>query len=205
MHPAEAVLVVVDMQNGFVSSKSRPVVARVEELVSRWEALGGPVVFTRFVNQPGSPYERLINWTRMRTEPETSIIDELSAASSRALAVLEKPVYSLFTPEAVALVERQGWTDLVLCGIATESCVLKSACDAFERDLTPWVVTDACFSHAGQDAHDAGLVVTGRFIGRRQLVVIDEVIKQLSEGTAETREWAAVAQPADSHASGAGR
>ncbi|MBA2324826.1 MAG: isochorismatase family protein [Pseudonocardiales bacterium] len=65
-------------------------------------------------------------------------------------------------------------------GPTTESCVLKTACDAFERDLTPWIVTDACFSHAGQEAHDAGLLVASRFIGRRQLVTSDEIITRVS-------------------------
>ncbi len=164
------------MQNGFVSSKSTPVVPRVGELVRCWEAAGGAIVFTRFVNHPGSPYERLINWSRMQTAPETTIVDELTGAAERAVAIVEKPIYSLFTAAGTKLVEQHGWTDLVLCGIATESCVLKTACDAFERNLTPWIVTDACLSHAGQEAHAAGLLVASRFIGRRQLITSDELV-----------------------------
>ncbi len=96
------------------------------------------------------------------------------------MAIADKPIYSLFTTAGIKLLEQHGWTDLVLCGIATESCVLKTACDAFERDLTPWIVTDASFSHAGQEAHDAGLLVASRFIGRRQLVTSDEIITRVS-------------------------
>lgn len=164
------VLVVIDMQNGFVSSKSALVVPSVVDLVDRWENVGGSTLFTRFVNRPGSPYERLIGWSRMQSEPETSIVEELAPAAGRATAVVEKPIYTLFTPAGAAIVERQEWTDLVLCGIATESCVLKTACDAFERGLTPWIVTDACASHAGSEAHEAGLLVARRFVGRRQLI-----------------------------------
>lgn len=174
-----SVLVVVDMQNGFVSSRSAPIVPQVTGLVRRWEAAGGPTVFTRFVNHPGSPYERLINWSRMQTAPETTIVNELAGAAERAVAIVEKPIYSLFTAAGIQLVAQHGWTDLVLCGIATESCVLKTACDAFERDLTPWIVTDACFSHAGQEAHAAGLLVASRFIGRGQLVTSDELLTRV--------------------------
>lgn len=165
-----SVLVVIDMQNGFVSSKSAAVVPRVVDLVSRWEAIGGTTLFTKFVNVPGSPYERLINWTRMRRAPETDLVPELASASARAVTVLEKPIYSLFTDEGTALIEEHGWTNLVLCGIATESCVLKTACDAFERGLVPWIVRDTVFSHAGQEPHDAGLLVASRFIGRGQVI-----------------------------------
>ncbi len=181
MSLSAAVLIVVDMQNGFVSSTSRHVIPHVQQLVDRWEAAGGATVFTRFVNRPGSPYERLINWTRMQGPPETTIVEELECASQRALAVLDKPVYSFFTPDGAAIVKRNGWTDLVLCGIATESCVLKTACDAFERDLTPWIVTDACASHGGQAAHDAGLLVAGRFIGKRQLITSDAAIERRAQ------------------------
>lgn len=178
----EPALVVIDMQNGFISSKSAPVVPRVVDLVDRWADAEGPTLFTRFVNLPGSPYERLIGWSRMQSEPETSIIDELAPAASRAVAVVEKPVYTLFAPAGAATVDRHGWTDLVLCGIATESCVLKSACDAFERGLTPWIVTDACASHAGAEAHEAGLLVARRFIGRRQLITSDDAIALATHG-----------------------
>ncbi|MEV0787645.1 isochorismatase family protein, partial [Streptomyces sp. NPDC050423] len=88
--------------------------------------------------------------------------------------------YTLFTPEADELIRQAGWTDLVFCGIATESCVLKSAADAFERDYTPWIVTDACATDAGPDVHDAGLVVARRLIGSSQLVTTDHVVGQLT-------------------------
>ncbi|MET8146633.1 isochorismatase family protein [Sphaerisporangium sp. NPDC005288] len=62
-----------------------------------------------------------------------------------------------------------------MCGIATESCVLKTAADAFERNLTPWVIEDASASHAGEVSHEAGLLVTARFIGPRQFVRAAEI------------------------------
>ncbi|GLY52071.1 isochorismatase family cysteine hydrolase [Lentzea sp. NBRC 102530] len=178
MDLAKSVLVVVDVQNGFVSSKSAPIVPRVTDVVRRWEELGGATLFTRFVNYPGSPYERLIHWSRMQEPPEIDIVGDLIEASRRAVMVLEKPIYSLFTDEGTAVVAQHGWTDIVIVGIATESCVLKTACDAFERGLTPWVITDAVYSHAGQGPHEAGLLVTGRFIGRRQLVDADTLFTE---------------------------
>ena len=76
----------------------------------------------------------------------------------------------------------------MICGIATESCVCKTAADAFERNLTPWVVTDACASHAGQEAHDAGLLVTGRFVGHKQLITTAELLTSVEE-TQTSGSW----------------
>jgi nicotinamidase-related amidase len=162
-------LVVVDVQNGFVRSKSQHVVPVIVDLVAQWQAAGGRTVFTRYLNYEDSPFERIIGWKRMRDTPETELIAELTPYLE-GQAILNKTIYSLFTDEGAALVAENGWTDLVICGIATESCVCKTAVDAFERDITPWVVADASASHAGEEAHKAGLLVTGRFIGHNQLV-----------------------------------
>lgn len=177
MDLASTALIVVDVQNGFVRSRSEHVVPAIVSLVRTWQQAGGTTVFTRYLNYENSPYERIIGWKRMRDTPETELIPELAPYVATA-TVLDKTIYSLFTEAGADLVERNGWTDLVICGIATESCVCKTAVDAFERNLTPWVVSDACASHAGEEAHAAGLLVTGRFIGSNQLITSAEAIKR---------------------------
>ncbi|MFJ5780036.1 isochorismatase family protein [Streptomyces sp. NPDC093094] len=131
-------------------------------------------------NYPDSPYERFFQWHRLQEPPETDVVPELGEAATHAHAVVDKTGYTLLTPEAAELIHRAGWTDLVFCGIATESCGLKSAADAFECGYAPWIVTDACASDAGPDVHDAGLLVARRLIGTGQLVTSDRVIGQLT-------------------------
>jgi len=169
MSERRPVLVVVDVQNGFITEDSAPVVPVIVELVGRWQAIGGDVVFTRYHNYAGSPYERLIGWTEMSHAPDTDLVPELAPHVGQS-PVVDKRIYSLFTPEGTQLVDKHRWTDLYICGIDTESCVLKTAVDAFERDLTPWIVEDSCASHAGPEPHNAGLLVARRFIGRSQII-----------------------------------
>ncbi|MEU3599328.1 isochorismatase family cysteine hydrolase [Streptomyces sp. NPDC006798] len=149
-------------------------------MVARWTGAGRPVVFTRYFNYPDSPYERFFQWRRLRASPETDLVPELVEAGARAHAVVDKAGYTLFTSEAAELIRRVGWTDLVFCGIATESCVLKSAVDAFEYGYAPWIVTDASASDAGPDVHAAGLVVARRLIGSGQLVSAAAVVHQIT-------------------------
>lgn len=164
------VLVVVDVQNGFITEHSKPVVPVIADLVRRWKASHGDVVFTRYLNYSGSPFERLIGWTKMVDGSDTELVTELAPYVDRHTPVIDKYIYTLFTPEGIHLVDERGWTDLYLCGIDTDSCVLKTAVDAFERDLTPWILKDACASHAGPEAHAAGLFIAGRFIGTNQII-----------------------------------
>lgn len=180
MDPSRTVLVVVDVQNGFVSRRSAHIVPAVVDAVKDWQARGGATIFTRFINPVDSPFERLIHWTRLRTAPETDLVDELKPLAQQPNSrVIDKPSYSLFTADAGQILHEHGWTDLLICGIATESCVCKTAVDAFERGLVPWVLTDVCASHAGQEAHDAGLLVTQRFIGRDQMIEKAEIFGQV--------------------------
>ncbi|MET7284198.1 isochorismatase family cysteine hydrolase [Kribbella sp. NPDC005582] len=177
MNSDNAVLIVVDMQNGFISEKSAPIIPPVVDFVRQWRDAGRPYVLTRFLNSPGSLFERLIGWSRLETSPEIDLIPELQEFEDDAVAILDKPnLYSYFSAEGLELAESHGWTDFVVVGIATESCVLKTATDAFEHGWIPWVVTDAVYSHAGEEAHAAGLLVTSRFIGRKQLITSAEAL-----------------------------
>lgn len=175
MSTDRSALVIVDMQNGFVREKSAHVVPIIVDITRRWQEAGGDTVFTRYLNPPGSTFERLIHWTKLRDAPETDIVPELAPLAARATAVVDKTIYSLFNEEGARLVVDHGWTDLYICGIATESCVLKTAVDAFERDITPWLIADASASHAGSAVHDAGILVSSRFIGKGQIISVKDV------------------------------
>lgn len=168
---ARSVLVVVDVQNGFIREASAPVVPVIADLVDRWQRAGEDTVFTRYLNYEGSPFERLIGWSELMTSPQTDIVEELQPYAKKATAVIDKFGYGLFADKAgAALVSEHGWTEIYVCGIATESCVLATALGAFEANLNPWLIEDASASHAGQHAHDAGVLVTRRFIGEGQII-----------------------------------
>ena len=167
------VLVVIDMQNGFLGDKSRHIIRPVVELVRAFTDRKMPIIFTRFHNEPGSPYETLMGWKRLRFSPEIDLTDELKPYAS---TVIDKGIYSAFTPAFAAETSRRGWKTMVLCGVATDGCVLKTAVDAFERGLVPIVAEDACASHAGEEVHRAGLMLLGKFIGQRQIMTLNDIL-----------------------------
>ncbi len=170
MSERKPVLVVVDVQNGFITEHSQPVIPVIADLVRRWQAAHKDIVFSRYLNYPGSPFERLIGWTKMANGPETDLVAELTPYIDPHTPIVDKYIYTLFTPEGTRLVDERGWTDLYICGIDTDICVLKTAVDAFEHNLTPWILQDACASHAGLQAHTAGLYIASRFIGTSQII-----------------------------------
>jgi nicotinamidase-related amidase len=166
-------LLVVDVQNGFINAHTRHIVESVNKLIGAFTGRGQPLVFTRFVNTPDSGYERWIGWSRFMQAPENDLCDDLHVGEVR---VFIKHGYTAFTPEFEAYVQDQRIERLPLCGIATDGCVLKSAVDAFERGIEPVVAVDACASHGGQALHEAGLLLLGRFIGVGQLKSVGDFV-----------------------------
>lgn len=173
-------LLVIDMQNGFVNEKCQHIIPNVIRLIEAFEKLGKQIAFTRFVNRTGSAYERFINWLRLKEAPEINII---SALQRHAALVFDKAYYTPFTPAFEQFLKNNRIARIFICGIATESCVLKAAMDSFEQGYEPIVVRDAVYSHAGAEAHHAGLLVISRNIGKGQLKETGELINSLSSFT----------------------
>ncbi|MEO8648008.1 MAG: isochorismatase family cysteine hydrolase [Acidobacteriota bacterium] len=167
-----AVLVVVDMQTGFLNDNSKSIIPAVVALIDKCARRGIPSVFTKFINQPESPYEILMGWQRVRDSPET---DLHTAFFSRAEIVLEKHFYTAFTSEFDDLVRKNDWRSILISGVSTESCVLKTAVDAFERGLRPVVIGEACASDIGPDVHRMGLEILEVLIGKDQITSADRL------------------------------
>ncbi|MFG2177414.1 isochorismatase family cysteine hydrolase [Streptomyces abikoensis] len=175
-----AALVVVDVQRGFVNGNSEHAVPQVVRLVEMWSSAGRPVVFARFRNAPRSPYERISGWTRLRTAEEQALVESLEPFVDSAALLVDKTVSSALTEDLVRVVDERGWTDLVLCGIDTDSCVYDTAVAAYHGGLTPWIVTDACASTGGAEVHEAALLLARRNIGAHQLLTVDQVVDVLA-------------------------
>lgn len=166
-------LLVVDMQNGFVTEECRVILPNVKALIDTSRKRNHKILFTKFINEEDSGYVKWIGWRRLMHSPETDLIPELIEYDSLAH---HKTQYSSFTPEVEALLRTRQTDRVVLCGVATDGCVLKTAVDAFERGIEPIVAVDACHSHAGREVHEAGLLLLGRFIGKRQLRTTAELL-----------------------------
>jgi nicotinamidase-related amidase len=171
-------LVVVDVQNGFVNADSCHVVEPIRAFAESWIHHGGQVVATKFINEIGSPWEVLTHWTRLQKSPETDLHPTVRSLfeSSKQIRVVEKNIYSSLTEEVAEIVRSTSVKRALICGIDTDACVLKTAVDFFESGIVPIVLTDLCASHAGPEIHDAGLLLIGRFIGRDQLVDSQSVL-----------------------------
>ena len=173
-------LVVIDMQRVFAEADSPWVVPGFAGLVPAVErlavAFGDRVVFTRFVRFDESPgpgawsdyYALHPFFLRPEAEELTHLAEPFA---SRDVPILEAPTFSKYGPqlEALAGPERK----IVLCGVATECCVISTALSAVDAGMRVRVVGDAC-AGATPAGHDAALTVMRGYEGQLSITTVEE-------------------------------
>jgi nicotinamidase-related amidase len=158
-------LLVVDVQNGFISERTRFVVPRIISLISSKKFEN--VAFTQFTNSDASPYERILNWFRLKSEEEQLIAEELRDTTQ---LVFIKTGYTVVNDEFKRYVSDKKIHTIYVAGIDTDCCVLASAISIFEMGIRPIVLAHYCASNGGVESHQAALRVLDRVIGPDQIV-----------------------------------
>jgi len=159
-------LLVVDVQNGFINDFTHHIPERIAQLIET--KAFGPVLFTRFVNEAGSPYQRLLDWHGSAEPPETELVPELERFVSDGNVYVKRGLAGL-PQELTDRLARDRIGEIDVVGIDTDMCVLKIALDLFDAGIEPVVLVDCCASTAGLQAHLAGLAILSRNIGPYQL------------------------------------
>lgn len=187
---ATPVLVVIDVQTGFVTAHSKHVVEPIIAAAQAWVHHGRHVVLTRFLNPEAIQWERLMHWTRMRSAPDTDLVDGLVAlhrAHPDLVHVVDKRSYSAVYEVPVSMTTYLGAGELALCGIDTDACVLATAIDVFSDDHTPFVLEDLCSSSGGQVFHEAGMLLLRRLLGPDQVVSSNTYLERHKVDPARTQ------------------
>jgi nicotinamidase-related amidase len=152
------VLIVVDVQEGFVSPSSQHVLEGIENLQYDFDR----VIFTKFSNPVSSPFRRILKYCKLAPESEDT---RLAIDPREDAVILERSLYTCVTAELRETLKRWRVKDVHIVGIATEACVLKTVLDLFEFDITPWVIADLCASDKNARFHDMAMELIASAIG----------------------------------------
>ncbi|MFF7729525.1 isochorismatase family protein [Streptomyces sp. NPDC008001] len=158
--PDRAVLLVHDLQNYFLdafeagASPVTELLANVAAVKKGCERLGVPVVYSA---QPGgqSPAERGLQqdfWGPGLPDDEHAKAIADAVAPTAADTVLTKWKYSAFVRTDLAgRMAAQGRDQLIIVGVYAHIGVMMSACDAWMRDIRPFLVADAVADFSAAD------------------------------------------------------
>lgn len=161
------VLVVVDVQNGFVGPYTKHVPPAIAAYLDKRRERFAAVIATKFRNPPGSSFEELIDWQRLRDSPEVDLAPEIVECVD---TIVDKTCYGA-VDELAEILRNYRTTDVYLCGIDTDVCVLQNAAGLFDKGFTPRVIYSLCATNGGDDAHRAAYPLLCRTIGSRQVLL----------------------------------
>jgi len=165
-----AALVVVDVQEGFVTAETRATVPLITDHLRDSGGRYAAVIATRFVNLPRSLYVTQRDWAEMMEGPETRL---LPSVRETADIVLTKHGLAPDRDELLGSVRALEVGRVELCGFDTDQCVLASALLLWDGGIVPRVLAPLCSSSGGRDMHDAGLSMLRRAIGDRNVTDLD--------------------------------
>ncbi|PXA76328.1 cysteine hydrolase [Auritidibacter ignavus] len=116
--------------------------AHAEQIAQAIRARGLSVIRTRFVRDPhetGSWRAYYDRWNQFRLDPEDPIWDLTSPSDD---TVVDRPTFGKWTEGLERHVDRD--SALVVCGVATDCCVLSTVFSAIDAGQRVVVVEDAC-------------------------------------------------------------
>lgn len=117
--------------------------------------------------------------------PQTELPPELAAQPGDYVIRSKKRLSAFYGTELDTLLRALGADTVVICGINTNTCVLCTAFDAFNRDLRVIVASDAVASMYGDDLHVLGLENVQRCLG--WVLQTDEILTLFRGVPAGTR------------------
>lgn len=155
-------LVIIDMQQIFRDTSSQwcvPEYDSAAEKINRLvEGFDGKVIWTRFVRDPeelGSWKGYYSRWDECRDEPDSPVWD-ITMEVRPEDEVLSLPTFSKWGEELNAISDAAD--ELVICGVATDCCVLSTALGAVDAGKSVVIVEDAC-AGATLQAHDQAIAL----------------------------------------------
>lgn len=153
-------LVVIDVQKGFINHTTEHIIPLLQALLE--SGLYDHIVATKFINEKGSPYRQLLDWSGM----SDALSQELHpSVKKHAERIFKKYGYTCFTKEFEDFLIRNKVDRLTFVGVDTDACVQASAFSAFDRGIKFEVLANYCASCAGSKAHEYILSVMKRNFG----------------------------------------
>jgi nicotinamidase-related amidase len=153
-------LLIVDVQNYFLNGHTSHLPEKIAAHISvnHYDY----TLFTKFVNQKDSNFEKMLGWNKCSKPPETNI-SSLLECYVKSGQVFEKHTLSAFKNlELKRFLDSHHITKLFICGTDSEACVLSTAFEAFDFGYETHILKDLCASTNGKDFHEYARTIIER-------------------------------------------
>ena len=125
------VLMVVDLQKGFMNQDNYVELSeKIQTLLQR--TTYDKVIFTKFINKPGSMYEKFLKWSKLETQQEQDIAIDMPENSE----IWEKYGYGLQRQD-IEKIKAMNIDKVDICGLQTDACVYAISFQLFDNRIFP--------------------------------------------------------------------
>lgn len=198
-------LIVVDMQRGNISEYNRFIPTGIASIIKA--ELFNPIIFTRYVNTPDSPARLFLESEEMTNFSDAGMdnkikevmggnipgldeygVHDLGEGFGAQRYLVTKNVYSAVTPEFEEFLAELDLanTGMYIVGADTESSVMKTALDLFERTIEPIILAEFCGSHRGLGTHERALTLLKELVGEDRVIADYMPLRQRWERAKES-------------------
>ncbi len=158
-----SLLLVIDLQNAFINKNTQYLIKKIEDKINQNEY--NKVVFTRFINAKDSIFVKDLNYYGCIDNDSKEIVID-----TKDNLVIDKNIYTAFNKELVNYINENNVTNIYLCGIDIEGCVLKTAFDLFENEFQFYILKDLCACTHGEERKNNALQILARNIGKNRII-----------------------------------
>lgn len=159
----KSLLLVIDLQNAFINKYTQELPNKIKNIIENKQY--DKIAFTRFINFEDSIYVKKLGWKRCIDDEDKKIVIDIENNK-----LFDKSIYSAVNNELIEYIKQNQITDIYLCGIDTECCVLKTAFDLFELGYNVYVLKDYCYCTHGIERNNNALKILKRNIGKDYIV-----------------------------------
>lgn len=158
-----SLLLIIDLQNAFINEDTQYLIKEIEDIINQNKY--NKVVFIRFINTKDSIFVKDLNYYGCIDNKSKKIVID-----TKDNLVIDKNVYTAFNKELVNYINDNSITDIYLCGIDIECCVLKTAFDLFENGYQFYILKDLCACTHGKERKNNALQILAGNIGRTKII-----------------------------------
>lgn len=164
-------LLIIDLQAGWRhKTATEAAMLKTVQLASRFD---GDVIHCCFRNDPQSLFHTQLGWRRFVEPEDTDQIPEIAALH---LPVYWRTTYSCVTDETLPLI--QNHRPVYIAGVFTDISVAATAMHIFDQGIPVYIVTDCVATLHGQPIHEKALMSLDYAIGRKQMIIADDLLQK---------------------------
>lgn len=157
-------LIITDMQEGFRRRESMSVIPKLKKTVNKF---GGNVVFSIFENKKGSKFEKDLKWKKFQNKNEQQILREFTYLKAKRF---KHNGYTILNKSLLDFIKKRHFNTIYLSGIYTDVCIIKTAMDAFDNNMSVKVIGNCCASLHGLNNHKYAIDSLKHIIGKNNVV-----------------------------------